>query len=165
MTALPTEKATFAAGCFWGVESIFRQTKGVITTQVGYTGGHTENPTYQQVCTDATGHAEAVEIIFDPSIVAYAQLLQIFWENHNPTTLNQQGPDVGSQYRSVIFYHTPDQAKIARESKLALEKSARWQKPIVTEIIPATIFYPAEEYHQNYCAKHGISHCAIPNPK
>jgi peptide-methionine (S)-S-oxide reductase len=162
MTALPNETATFAAGCFWGVEHLFRKTKGVVTTRVGYCGGHAPNPTYQQVCSDKTGHAEAVEIIFDPNQISYGQLLELFWNNHNPTTLNQQGPDVGSQYRSAIFYHTPEQARIARESKQALEASGKFQQPIVTEIVPAATFYPAEEYHQDYFTKHGLHGCAIP---
>lgn len=159
MRSLPNETATFAAGCFWGVESVFRKVEGVISTRAGYIGGHTSHPTYQDVCTDKTGHAEAVEIIFDPAKISYAQLLEIFWENHNPTTLNRQGPDVGTQYRSVIFYHNAVQAQIAQESKQALEKSRRYPQPIVTEIVPAVTFYPAEEYHQNYNAKHGINHC------
>lgn len=161
MNSLSTEKATLAAGCFWGVESVFRQVEGVISTRVGYTGGHAVNPTYQEVCTDKTGHAEAIEIIFDPEKISYAQILEVFWKNHNPTTLNRQGPDVGTQYRSAIFYHNDTQAQIAEESKQALEKSGRFQQPIITEIIAADTFYPAEEYHQNYCAKHGIQHCAL----
>ncbi len=165
MSTLPTETATFAAGCFWGVESLFRQTEGVITTRVGYSGGHSSQPTYTEVCTDKTGHAEAVEIIFDPGKISYARLLEIFWENHNPTTLNRQGPDVGSQYRSVIFYHSDEQARIARESKQVLEKSGKFRQPIVTEIIPASTFYPAEEYHQNYYHKHGLQSCNIPGDK
>ncbi len=159
MSTLPTETATFAAGCFWGVESLFRQTEGVISTRVGYSGGHSLQPTYAEVCTDETGHAEAVEIIFDPGKISYAHLLEIFWENHNPTTLNRQGPDVGSQYRSVIFYHSDEQARIARESKQALEKSGKFRQPIVTEIVPASTFYPAEEYHQDYYHKHGLQSC------
>lgn len=159
MSTLPTETATFAAGCFWGVESLFRQTEGVISTRVGYSGGHSLQPTYAEVCTDKTGHAEAVEIIFDPGKISYARVLEIFWENHNPTTLNRQGPDVGSQYRSVIFYHSDEQARIARESKQALEKSGKFRQPIVTEIVPARTFYPAEEYHQDYYHKHGLQSC------
>ncbi len=155
----PTEKATFAAGCFWGVEALFQKVPGVISTQVGYTGGQTINPTYQEVCTNTTGHAEAIEIEFDPNQISYEKLLQIFWDNHNPTTLNRQGVDIGSQYRSVIFYHNEQQAKIARQSKNNLENSGKFNQPIVTEIIPATRFFPAEEYHQNYCNKHGKNHC------
>lgn len=158
---LPTEKATFAAGCFWGVEQLFQKTTGVMSTRVGYIGGHTQNPSYKDVCTDQTGHAEAVEIIFDPQQISYAQLLDIFWDNHNPTTLNQQGPDFGSQYRSAVFYHTPEQAEIAKNKKQALEQSQRFKQPIVTEIVPATVFFPAEEYHQNYLNKRGQSGCQL----
>lgn len=154
-----TEKATLAAGCFWGVEALFKKIPGVISTQVGYTGGHVPNPSYQQVCTDKTGHAEAIEIEFDPAIISYTQLLEIFWENHNPTLLNRQGVDIGTQYRSAIFYHNPQQAMAAEESKKAQENSGKFKQPIVTEITSATIFYPAEEYHQDYCTKHGINHC------
>ncbi len=161
MSALSTQKATFAAGCFWGVESVFRHMPGVISTKVGYTGGNLPDPTYEQVCTDKTGHAEAIEIIFDPQQITYQQLLKIFWENHNPTTLNKQGPDIGAQYRSAIFYHNTEQEQIARKSKLELEKSGKFNKPIVTEITAATEFYPAEEYHQNYNEKHNIRHCHI----
>ncbi len=161
MSSQPTHKATFAAGCFWGVESVFRKIDGVTGARVGYIGGHTDAPTYAQVCTDKTGHAEAIEITFDPDQVSYRQLLEIFWENHDPTTLNRQGPDTGTQYRSAIFYHDKDQQKIAQESKLALAESRRYPDPIVTEIIAASTFYPAEEYHQNYCEKHHIAHCAI----
>jgi peptide-methionine (S)-S-oxide reductase len=151
------EKATFAAGCFWGVETRFRQIPGVIETRVGYTGGHTSKPTYEQVCSDKTGHAEAIEILFDPKQVTYAQLLDLFWHLHDPTQVNRQGPDVGSQYRSAIFTHTPEQEHIAKRSKEALEKSKRFKKPIATQILPATTFYPAEEYHQRYHEKHGGS--------
>lgn len=161
MSSLSTQKATFAAGCFWGVESVFKQIPGVISTRVGYTGGHTENPNYAEVCTDKTGHAEAIEIVFDPNRVAYAELLTVFWQNHDPTTLNRQGPDTGTQYRSAIFYHDAEQAKIAQDSKRALEKARQFARPIVTEIKPATIFYPAEEYHQNYCEKNNIPHCTL----
>ena len=152
-------KATFAAGCFWGVEETFRQTPGVIATQVGYTGGRTDNPTYKEVCTDRTGHAEAVEVEYDPAKVGYGELLRIFWENHDPTTLNRQGPDVGSQYRSAIFYHSPEQKAEAEDSKRELDRSGRFRRPIVTEVAPAETFYRAEEYHQQYLAKRGISHC------
>jgi peptide-methionine (S)-S-oxide reductase len=153
-----TEKATFAAGCFWGIEAAFRRVKGVKSTRVGYTGGALENPTYYDVCSDRTGHAEAVEIEFDPSQVSYEQLLDVFWEIHDPTTMNRQGPDVGSQYRSGIFYHSPEQESAARASKERLEKSGRLPRRIVTEITPASEFYQAEEYHQCYFEKHGFAH-------
>lgn len=158
---MSTEKATFGAGCFWGVEATFRQIAGVKDVAVGYAGGTTKNPTYEQVCSDQTGHAEVVEVTFDPASVSYETLLDVFWRNHDPTTRNRQGPDVGSQYRSVIFYHSPQQ-KAAAETKLAeLEKSGRFRRPIVTQIEPAPPFYRAEEYHQQYLAKHGRTHCAI----
>lgn len=155
------EKAVFAAGCFWGVESTFRQVPGVIDVAVGYTGGTLADPSYEQVCTGRTGHAEAVEVIYDPSRVTFEDLLQVFWKNHDPTTLNRQGPDVGTQYRSAIFYHTPEQEAVARASKEQLEQSRRSRRPIVTEITPAGPFYRAEEYHQRYFEKRGISHCAL----
>lgn len=155
-----TEKATFGAGCFWGVEARFRQVEGVVSTAVGYSGGHFPNPTYDDVCSDRTGHAEVVQIEYDPAVVSFEQLLDVFWNNHNPTTPNRQGPDVGAQYRSVIFYHTPAQADAARASKERLEKSGRFKSKIVTEIVPATLFYKAEEYHQQYLAKHGQKSCA-----
>jgi peptide-methionine (S)-S-oxide reductase len=154
-------KATFAAGCFWGVEETFRQTPGVSSTRVGYTGGRTANPTYKEVCTDRTGHAEAVEVEYDPEKVQYADLMKIFWENHDPTTRNRQGPDVGSQYRSAIYYHSPEQKTEAEASKQELERSGRLRRPIVTEIVPATEFYEAEDYHQQYLAKRGLSHCHL----
>lgn len=153
------EKATFAAGCFWGVEETFRNLPGVTETQVGYSGGQTENPTYKEVCTDRTGHAEAVEVTYDPARISYAELLKVFWENHNPTELNRQGPDWGTQYRSAIFYHSPEQQAEAQASKTALQQSGRFSKPIVTQIVPAAPFYRAEEYHQQYLAKRGLSHC------
>lgn len=153
------EKATFAAGCFWGVEETFRNIKGVISTTVGYTGGRTKDPTYKEVCTDLTGHAEAVEVVFDPGIVGYTELLKAFWETHDPTTPNRQGPDVGSQYRSAIFFHGTEQERLARASKEELEKKGAFRKPIVTEITPASEFYPAEEYHQKYLMKRGIKYC------
>jgi peptide-methionine (S)-S-oxide reductase len=156
-----TEKATFAAGCFWGVEETFRQTPGVLSTVVGYTGGSVPNPSYEDVCTDTTGHAEAVEVEYDPSQVSYSTLLDIFWNNHNPTTRNRQGPDVGSQYRSVIFYHSAAQQRLAEESKAQLEASGKFANPIVTEILPAGPFYRAEEYHQQYLAKRGLASCHI----
>jgi peptide-methionine (S)-S-oxide reductase len=152
-------KATFAAGCFWGVEDAFRQVKGVKSTTVGYTGGTTKNPTYQQVCSDGTGHAEAVEVEFDPAQVSYDQLLKLFWEIHDPTTKNRQGPDVGSQYRSAIFYHDAAQQAAAQSSKEALEKSRKLRRPIVTEITAAPEFYPAEDYHQQYFEKRGVRSC------
>ncbi|MDX1595952.1 MAG: peptide-methionine (S)-S-oxide reductase MsrA [Nitrosopumilaceae archaeon] len=150
-------KATFAAGCFWHVEDLFRKTKGVKSTKVGYTGGTLPNPTYEEVCTDRTGHAEAVQIEYDPQEISYNDLLKIFWENHDPTTLNRQGPDVGTQYRSAVFYHDESQKQDAEKSKHELEKSGRYQKPIVTEVKPVPEFYSAEEYHQKYFQKHGLS--------
>ncbi|WP_018249662.1 peptide-methionine (S)-S-oxide reductase MsrA [Orenia marismortui] len=155
------EKATFAAGCFWGVQALFDKIDGVISTTVGYIGGETENPTYKEVCTDTTGHAEAIEINFNPSKVSYDKLLDIFWQNHNPTTLNRQGADLGTQYRSAIFYHNQIQKESAIKSKEVLENSNKYKDPIVTEIISATNFYPAEEYHQKYLAKRGKSSCRI----
>ncbi|MBZ5564708.1 MAG: peptide-methionine (S)-S-oxide reductase MsrA [Acidobacteriia bacterium] len=155
------EKATFAAGCFWGVEATFRNISGVVSTQVGYTGGKLENPTYQDVCTDQTGHAEAVEITYDPSKVAYEDLLKVFWENHDPTQKNRQGPDVGTQYRSAIFYHTPAQEAAARASKEKLERAKVFRRPIATEIVSATNFWRAEEYHQQYLEKRGLASCHI----
>ena len=154
-------KATFAAGCFWGVEATFRQLPGVISTRVGYTGGNFANPTYEDVCTDRTGHAEAVEVEYDPAKIAYDKLLDVFWENHDPTQLNRQGPDWGTQYRSAIFFHTPEQETAARASKEKLEKSRRYSKPIVTQIVPAVTFYPAEDYHQQYLEKRGLATCHI----
>jgi len=154
------QKATFGAGCFWGVEAEFRQLpKGVVSTAVGYEGGTMKNPTYRDVCTDRTGHAEAVEVEYNPEEISYEELLEVFWENHDPTTLNRQGPDVGTQYRSVIFYHTPEQQVAALASKEKLEKSGRYRRPVVTEIVPATSFYRAEEYHQQYLEKRGLSSC------
>ncbi len=155
------ERATFAAGCFWGVEARLRQLPGVISTRVGYTGGHTSNPTYEDVCTDRTGHAEAVEVEYDPAKISYEQLLNVFWENHDPTTLNRQGPDRGTQYRSAIFFHSPEQQKVAEASKSALDNSGRFRNKIVTQIIPATEFYQAEDYHQQYLEKRGLASCHI----
>src|SRR5947209_4933364 len=155
------EKATFAAGCFWGVEATFRQLPGVVSTRVGYIGGHTENPTYEEVCTDGTGHAEAVEVVFDSSKVGYNDLLKVFWENHDPTQLNRQGPDWGTQYRTAIFFHSPEQQAAAETSKQQLEKSHRFSKPIVTQVVPAVTFYPAEEHHQQYLEKRGLASCHI----
>jgi peptide-methionine (S)-S-oxide reductase len=153
------EKATFAAGCFWGVEELFRTTPGVLSTSVGYTGGDMANPSYEAVCTDATGHAEAVQMEFDPSKVSYEKLLELFFENHNPTTVNRQGPDFGSQYRSAVFYHSPAQKASAEKAKADLDASGKWKSPIVTQVVPATTFYPAEEYHQKYLMKRGQNVC------
>lgn len=155
------EKATFGAGCFWGVEAAFRQVKGVASTQVGYSGGHTKNPTYKDVCTDGTGHAEVVQVEYDLSKVSYEDLLKVFWECHDPTQLNRQGPDFGTQYRSAIFFHTPAQQAAAVASKEALERSGQYTRPIVTEITTASEFYRAEEYHQQYLEKRGLSSCHI----
>jgi peptide-methionine (S)-S-oxide reductase len=154
-------KATFAAGCFWGVEATFRQIPGVTSTRVGYTGGNLVNPTYKDVCTDRTGHAEAVEVEFDPSKVSYEQLLEVFWENHDPTQLNRQGPDYGTQYRSAIFFHSPEQEQSARESKEKLKNSRQFPRPVVTQIVPAVNFYEAEDYHQQYLEKRGLASCHI----
>jgi peptide-methionine (S)-S-oxide reductase len=161
MEQAKTEQATFGAGCFWGVEAAFRQVRGVVATAVGFMGGTLQNPTYRDVCSDTTGHAEVVQVEFDPSAVSYEELLDIFWSIHDPTTLNRQGPDVGTQYRSVIFFHTPEQEAAARASKQRLERSGAYRRPIVTEITPASPFYRAEEYHQQYFEKHGLSHCVI----
>ena len=154
-------KATFAAGCFWGVEATFRQLPGVTSTRVGYTGGKLENPTYKDVSTDQTGHAEAVEVEYDPAKVSYERLMQVFWENHDPTQLNRQGPDWGTQYRSAIFFHNPEQEAAAKASKEALEKSGKFTRKIVTQIVPATTFYPAEDYHQQYLEKRGLTTCHV----
>ncbi len=151
------EVATFAAGCFWGVEANFRKVKGVKYTQVGYTGGNFTDPTYKDVCGGQTGHAEAVEIIFDPAVVTYDKLLELFWTMHDPTALNRQGPDIGSQYRSAIFYHSEEQRNAALASKINLQMSGRYKTGIVTEIVPAGTFYRAEEYHQQYVEKSGRS--------
>lgn len=161
LTQIPptAQKATFAAGCFWGVEATFRQTPGVLATAVGYTGGTTSQPTYEQVCTDRTGHAEAVEVIYDPAVVSYEKLLDVFWANHDPTTPNRQGPDVGSQYRSAIFYHSEEQRQAAESSRE--KQQPRFRRPIVTQIVPAAPFHRAEEYHQQYLEKRGLSHCHL----
>jgi peptide-methionine (S)-S-oxide reductase len=155
------EKATFAAGCFWGVEAEFRSLPGVVNATVGYEGGRTKNPTYKDVCSDKTGHAEVVQVEFDPAKISYQQLVEAFWKLHNPTQVNQQGPDIGTQYRSAIFFHTPEQRMAAQASKEALAQSARFTKPIATEIVPAQEFYPAEEYHQQYLAKRGLASCHV----
>jgi peptide-methionine (S)-S-oxide reductase len=154
-----SEKATFAAGCFWGVEAAFRQIPGVLDAVSGYTGGTTENPTYEQVCGKMTGHAEAVEVTFDPDKVSYAQLLDAFWAMHDPTQVNRQGPDVGTQYRSAIFIHSPDQRAAAEASRFRLQQGR--EARIATEIVQAPVFYPAEAYHQRYAERHGIA-CHIP---
>ena len=153
------EKAMFGAGCFWGVEAAFREIEGVVSTHVGYSGGNFPNPSYKDVCSGKTGHAEVVQIEFDPYSVSYEKLLDLFWDIHDPTTLNRQGPDIGDQYRSVIFYHTPEQEAKTRASKEKLEQSGRFQNPIVTKIEPAKEFYPAEEYHQKYLEKRGGKSC------
>jgi peptide-methionine (S)-S-oxide reductase len=156
------DKATFAAGCFWGVESLFRQVQGVVDAGVGYTGGQTKEPTYQDVCTGRTGHAEAVEVLFDPTRVSYDQLLDVFWAGHDPTTPNRQGPDRGTQYRSGVFYHDEAQRAAAEASKERWNRSGRFRGPIVTEITPASTFHRAEEYHQRYNEKHGLAGCHLP---
>lgn len=153
------EKATFAAGCFWHVEEAFRCLEGVESTRVGFTGGTIEHPTYEDVCTGKTGHAEAVEVTFDTTKITYDELLEMFWEIHDPTTLNRQGADIGTQYRSAIFYHTPEQKAVAERSKQKLEQSKMYRKKIVTEIAEATEFYQAEDYHQQYLEKQGLSSC------
>jgi len=155
------EIATFAAGCFWGVEAAFRQVSGILGTSVGYTGGSLENPTYEDVCSHKTGHAEAVRVEFDPARASYERLLEVFWDSHDPTQRNRQGPDVGTQYRSAIFYHSPEQKDAAARSKQRLEASGRFSRPIVTEIVEAGKFWPAEEYHQQYLEKRGLSSCKI----
>lgn len=155
------EKATFGAGCFWGVEAAFRRLPGVVSTRVGYAGGSTKNPTYRDVCSGRTGHAEVVEAVYDPSQVSYNDLLNVFWEEHDPTTLNRQGPDVGAQYRSAILYHTPEQEAAAIASKEKLQASGVHKRPIVTEITPASEFYEAEEYHQQYLEKRGAVSCRV----
>jgi peptide-methionine (S)-S-oxide reductase len=153
------EKATFGAGCFWGVEESFRQLKGVTSTAVGYEGGHLERPTYEDVCTGRTLHAEVVEVTYDPAQIGYDALLDVFWKGHNPTTLNRQGPDVGTQYRSAIFFHSPEQEKTAKASKEKAQKL--FPREIVTEIVPAKTFWKAEDYHQQYLAKRGLGSCHI----
>jgi len=157
------ERATFAAGCFWGVEAAFRQVEGVTATAVGYSGGTAPDPTYREVCSGRTGHAEAVRVEYDPDRVSYDQLLDLFWDMHDPTTPNRQGPDVGTQYRSVIFFHTPEQEAAARASKERLQAAARRWRPIVTEIVPAPAFHRAEDYHQRYLEKRGAASCRVPS--
>jgi peptide-methionine (S)-S-oxide reductase len=156
-----SELATFGMGCFWGVEATFRALKGVVDAAVGYEGGDFPNPTYRDVCTDTTGHAEVVQVEYDPAQVSYDELLNVFWQNHDPTTLNRQGPDWGTQYRSVIFYHTPEQERAARASLDQMQSSGTFRRPIVTQIVPAAQFYRAEEYHQRYLEKRGLANCHI----
>jgi len=156
-----TEKATFGAGCFWGVEVAFREIKGVTSAAVGYCGGSSENPTYQDICTGRTGHAEVVQVEYDPAEVDYEKLLEVFWRAHDPTTLNRQGPDIGTQYRSAIFFHNPEQESTARQSKEKLERTGSYSSPIVTDIAPAPVFYHAEEYHQRYLEKRGLAQCRL----
>ncbi len=152
------EKATLGAGCFWGVEAAFRKIEGVASTTVGYAGGSFKDPTYKDVCSGKTGHAEVVQVEYDPSKVSYEELLRVFWNIHDPTTLNRQGPDIGTQYRSAVFFHNPEQEAAATASKQKLQSSGRYQKSIVTEITPASEFYRAEDYHQQYFEKCGIPH-------
>jgi peptide-methionine (S)-S-oxide reductase len=156
-----SEIATFAAGCFWGVEAAFRRVPGVLDAVSGYSGGRTENPNYKDVCTDHTGHAEVVQVTFDPSEVSYEQLLDVFWKIHDPTQVNRQGPDFGTQYRTAIFYHSPEQEATAKKSKHALDASGRFRQPIATEITPAGPFWRAEEYHQRYLEKRGAESCHL----
>ncbi|MDA7951360.1 MAG: peptide-methionine (S)-S-oxide reductase MsrA [Pirellulaceae bacterium] len=157
------EKATFGAGCFWGVEETFRTQAGVKKTTAGYMGGSTDNPTYEEVCTGRSGHAEVVQVEFNPAEIQYEDLLKTFWQNHNPTELNRQGPDVGTQYRSAIFFHSAEQLAIAMESKDSLEEMQKYPLPIVTEVTEAATFYPAEDYHQKYLFKRGATSCHVPN--
>jgi methionine-S-sulfoxide reductase len=153
------QTATFGAGCFWGVEAAFRRLAGVKSTRVGYAGGAMRNPTYHDVCSDSTGHAEVVEVTFDPEVISYHDLLNVFWENHDPTTKDRQGPDVGTQYRSVIFFHSADQEAEAKMSRDAAQKN--FKRPIVTQIVPAQEFWAAEDYHQQYLEKRGLAHCHL----
>jgi peptide-methionine (S)-S-oxide reductase len=155
MNAAKLETAYFAMGCFWKTQFVFSKVPGVVETRVGYTGGKTANPNYKDVCGDGTGHAEAVKVVFDPAKVSYRQLLELFWAKHDPTTKNRQGLDIGTQYRSAVFYTSPEQLREATSYKAELEKSRRYHNPIVTELVPATSFYDAEDYHQNYFVKHG----------
>lgn len=149
----------FGAGCFWGVQATFDRARGVVKTAVGYSGGHKDQPTYEEVCTGTTGHAEVVEVTFDPEEISYDDLLALFWATHNPTQVNRQGPDRGTQYRTAIFFYSPAQEKAAIESRKKLAESDRFESPIATEITPAGPFWPAEEYHQKYLEKRGLSHC------
>jgi peptide-methionine (S)-S-oxide reductase len=155
------EIATFGAGCFWGIEAAFRRVPGVLDAAVGYSGGKTQNPTYQDVCTDTTGHAEVVQVTFDPEKLSYDQLLDVFWTIHDPTQVNRQGPDYGKQYRTAIFFHSPEQEAAAKKSKQALEASGKLRRPVATEITPAAPFWRAEEYHQRYLEKRGAASCHI----
>jgi len=155
------EIATFGAGCFWGIEAAFRRVPGVLDATVGYSGGRTENPSYQDVCTDTTGHAEVVQVTFDPAKLSYEQLLDVFWTIHDPTQVNRQGPDYGKQYRTAIFFHSPEQEAAAKKSKQALEASGKLRRPVATEITPAGTFWRAEEYHQRYLEKRGAASCHI----
>jgi peptide-methionine (S)-S-oxide reductase len=157
-----TEKATFGAGCFWHVEESFRKVPGVVSATSGYEGGTKANPSYRDVCSHKTGHAEVVEVEYDPAKVSYEKLLDVFWSIHDPTTLNRQGPDVGAQYRSVIFFHTPEQKTAALAAKANLQKSGKHKQPVVTQIVPAATFWRAEEYHQRYVEKHGVDACPVP---
>ena len=159
---MATEKATFGAGCFWGVELAFRKVNSVTEATTGYLGGSMANPTYKDVCTGNTGHAEVVQVVFDSDETTFEDLLEVFWSCHDPTQRNRQGPDVGTQYRSAIFYHSSDQHEAARAAVDALEQSGRFNKPIATEIAPASTFYPAEEYHQRYLEKNGMASCSLP---
>lgn len=167
MSSQKTETATLAGGCFWCLEAIFGQAKGVLKVTSGYCGGHTPHPTYQQVCTDTTGHAEAVQILYDPQVISYRDLLDIFFAVHDPTTLNRQGADVGSQYRSAIFYHDETQRRLAEATIAELDAAKIWPNPIVTQVVPLDVFYPAEAYHQNYFARHPEQpYCSsVINPK
>ncbi len=159
---MATEKATFGAGCFWGVEMAFRKVAGVADATAGYLGGSMQNPTYKDVCTGQTGHAEVVQVVYDPAHTSFEDLLEVFWTCHDPTQRNRQGPDVGTQYRSAIFFHTPEQEEAARASVDALDQSQRFDKPIATEITATSTFYPAEEYHQRYLEKNGMASCSMP---
>lgn len=156
-----TETATFAAGCFWGVEAYFQRVKGVVSTRAGYSGGTAENPSYEEVCTGLTGHAESVQVEYDPEVVSYERLLHHFWKIHDPTQRNRQGNDIGAQYRSAIFTHSPEQQKTAEKSRTKLEQSGRYSRPLATEIVPAGVFWPAEEYHQHYLDKHPGGYCHV----
>ena len=155
------QTASFAAGCFWGVEARFRELEGVVDAISGYMGGHTENPTYKEVCGGQTGHAETVQVTFDDEQVTYAQLLDLFFDMHNPTTLNRQGPDFGSQYRSAVFWHNEEQQSAARQKIAEIDVSDKWSDPVVTQLVPAGIFWPAEEYHQRYFEKNGGGFCHV----